>query len=134
MTDKRFCLYCLGWYPATLLETLTPASDGAGEVVAIGENVTKWKIGDRVMVRSLPFQFLWPMMERLTLWPLLSFQGTFTQAQISGPLNSRNYFDSQLGGPIEGMLAQYKILPDYGLVKIPDHLSFEGLRRCLVLR
>lgn len=30
-----------------------------------------------------------------------------------------------LGGGCDGMLSEYRVLPDSGLVRIPDHLSFE---------
>jgi NADPH:quinone reductase-like Zn-dependent oxidoreductase len=33
---------------------LVPLSDGAGEVVAVGESVTRVKVGDRVVGNSLP--------------------------------------------------------------------------------
>lgn len=62
---------------------------------------------------------------RRDLTNLFSQQGNFTQAQISGPYNTKEYFDTSLGGQAQGMLTQYKVLPDYGLVRIPDHLSFE---------
>lgn len=32
------------------VENLVPLSDGAGEIVAIGEGVGSWKVGDRVCV------------------------------------------------------------------------------------
>lgn len=59
------------------------------------------------------------------LTDLLSQQGNLTQAQIARPYNTNEYFNTSLGGQALGMLAQYKVLPDYGLVRIPDHPSFE---------
>ena len=38
-----------GWYNPRLKMPLVPFSDGAGEVVAVGADVTKWKTGDRVI-------------------------------------------------------------------------------------
>jgi NADPH:quinone reductase-like Zn-dependent oxidoreductase len=75
-----------------------PMSDGAGEVVAIGEGVTRIKVGDRVT-------------------------GTFFQNWISGSIN-RAVMSSDLGGSIDGMLAEYVVLNQDGLVLIPEHLSY----------
>src|SRR5437762_571513 len=38
-----------GVYPLPIKPDLIPASDGAGEVVAVGEGVTRVKVGDRVV-------------------------------------------------------------------------------------
>lgn len=77
---------------------LIPLSDGAGEVVEVGSAVTDWKAGDRVMPAF--FQ----------TWQ----DGPFTPACFSGAL----------GGAIDGVLADQITVPESGLVRIPDHLSF----------
>ena len=33
-------------------ENPIPGCDGAGEVIAVGENVTKWKVGDKVITSN----------------------------------------------------------------------------------
>ena len=76
-----------------------PLSDGAGQIVTVGEGVTAWKPGDRVA-------------------------GTFFQNWRSGPLRP-DVFGSDLGGPIDGMLAEEVVLSEQGIVRIPDRLSFE---------
>jgi NADPH:quinone reductase-like Zn-dependent oxidoreductase len=76
-----------------------PLSDGAGEVLAAGPGVTGFKAGDRVA--STFFQ-------------------TWTGGRIP-PDASRN----SLGGMLDGMLAELVVLPQTGLIRIPDHLSFE---------
>ncbi|MCX7596522.1 MAG: NAD(P)-dependent alcohol dehydrogenase [Fischerella sp.] len=78
---------------------LVPMSDGAGEVVAVGEGVTRVKVGDRVA-------------------------GIFFQEWIDGQL-TRQKMKSDLGGGIDGMLAEYVVLHQDGLVILPDHLSYE---------
>ncbi|CAD6590540.1 MAG: hypothetical protein TREMPRED_005766, partial [Tremellales sp. Tagirdzhanova-0007] len=93
------CLEVIGPYPG-VIPNVIPCSDGAGELVAIGEGVDTWEVGDRVM-------------------------GQFTQTLISGHYDSQVHFKSNLGAPRHGMLAEYRILPDYGLVRMPAHLSYE---------
>jgi NADPH:quinone reductase-like Zn-dependent oxidoreductase len=78
---------------------VVPLSDGAGEVAAVGEGVTRWGPGDRVA-------------------------GCFFQAWSSGPFDLA-YHKSDLGGSLDGMLAEEVVLREDGLVRIPDHLSFE---------
>ncbi len=39
-----------GWYGPTKPETLVPLSDGAGEVIVVGDGVTRVKAGDRVAI------------------------------------------------------------------------------------
>jgi NADPH:quinone reductase-like Zn-dependent oxidoreductase len=78
---------------------LIPVSDGAGEVVAAGEGVSRVKVGDRVA-------------------------GLFTQKWIAGE-PSRPKLGSSLGGPLDGMLAEYVALSEEGVVRVPDHLSYE---------
>lgn len=76
-----------------------PCSDGAGAVVEIGPGVTRWRPGDRVM-------------------------GIFMQNWIDGPL-SRNRAKGALGGDIDGVLTEFIVLKDSGLVEIPEHLSYQ---------
>src|SRR5688572_15721864 len=47
--NYRDLMMVKGLYNPKLKMPMVPFSDGAGEVVEIGENVTKFKIGDRVM-------------------------------------------------------------------------------------
>ncbi len=76
-----------------------PLSDGAGEIVEIGEGVTQWKIGDRVCP-------------------------TFFRDWQSGRFKNQ-YHDAALGGSVDGVLSEFFVSPAHGLVRIPDHLSFE---------
>lgn len=76
-----------------------PNSDGAGEVVEIGEGVTKFKSGDRVVA-------------------------TFFQNWEAGDI-SPEVMASAMGGPIDGILTQYAVLEERGLLPIPAHMSYE---------
>jgi NADPH:quinone reductase-like Zn-dependent oxidoreductase len=88
-----------GRYNPRLAMPRVPCSDGAGEVVAVGPQVTQWKPGDRVA-------------------------GIFMQQWLAGPPLA-SYAKSALGGDIDGMLATEITLPESGLVRIPAHLSYQ---------
>jgi NADPH:quinone reductase-like Zn-dependent oxidoreductase len=96
--NYRDTLVVNGQYPGLTLP-LIPLSDGAGEVVAIGEGVTRVKVGDRIAA-------------------------IFFQDWIAGRL-TRQKIKSALGGAIDGMLAEYVVLNQAGVVLLPEHLSYE---------
>lgn len=83
--------------------------------------MSKWKVGDRVVVRLLFESSLYAPV--LTRFASLS-QANFTQAQLAGEYDAA-YIPSALGAQAQGMLTQYRILEDYGLVRTPTHLSHE---------
>ena len=97
--NYRDLVVAQGGYGPTVKYPLIPMSDGAGEVVAIGEGVTRVKVGDRVA-------------------------GIFFQKWLDGSL-TKEKLKSGLGGNINGMLAEYVTLHEDGLVILPDHLSYE---------
>jgi len=88
-----------GSYRMPVRDNIVPLSDGAGEVVEIGPGVTRFKVGDRVAANF--FQ----------RWP--------------GGEPAADTHASALGGSIDGMLADYALLEEDGVVKIPPHLSLE---------
>lgn len=96
--NYRDLLVAEGAYGSGVKYPLIPMSDGAGEVVAVGEGVTRVKVGDRVA-------------------------GIFFQEWIAGSL-TRESMKSDLGGGINGMLAEYVVLHQEGLVILPNHLSY----------
>ncbi len=74
-----------------------PNSDGAGEVVAIGTSVTKFKVGDRVCSSLL-------------------------QSWHRGKIRPADHA-SGLGVDIDGMLCEYRSMPETGWVHTPAHLT-----------
>src|SRR5262245_41296280 len=88
-----------GTYNPLLKLPLVPFSDGAGEVVEIGEGVTQWKVGDRVCP-------------------------SFMQGWIDGELDYAKW-KTTLGSDLDGCLREYAVFHEDGLVRIPEHLSFE---------
>jgi len=97
--NYRDLLVAKGAYGAKSLKPIVPLSDAAGEVVAVGEGVTRVRVGDRVA-------------------------GIFMQTFISGELTPEKA-NSALGGAIDGVLAEYVVFDEQGVVKIPIHLSYE---------
>lgn len=81
------------------VEGVVPLSDGAGEVVEVGEGVSGVRAGDRVA-------------------------GCFFQGWVDGPFDLA-YHRTDLGGSVDGMLGEEVVLAGDGVVRIPDHLSFE---------
>jgi NADPH:quinone reductase-like Zn-dependent oxidoreductase len=88
-----------GTYRMPVRENLIPLSDGAGEVIEVGPGVMRVKVGDRVA-------------------------GCFFQRWAGGEAPA-DVHTSALGGGIDGMLAEYAVLEEDGVVKIPAHLSLE---------
>jgi NADPH:quinone reductase-like Zn-dependent oxidoreductase len=95
----RDAMIAAGHYPGISVAGLVPLSDGAGEIVAVGDGVTRFKAGDRVTISCMP------------RW-------------VSGPLEQR-YALEQFGVTIDGMLADYVVVDEEGLVALPETLSFE---------
>lgn len=97
--NYRDLMMVKGWYNPKLKMPLVPLSDGAGEVIAVGEGVTKWKVGDRVC-------------------PI------FMQGWIDGEVEVGKA-RTALGGDLDGCLRECGVFDESGLVSIPDHLSHE---------
>jgi NADPH:quinone reductase-like Zn-dependent oxidoreductase len=95
----RDLLMTKGLYNPKLPLPRIPCSDGAGEVVAVGPDVSRVAVGDRVC-------------------------GIFMQRWLAGRLTDAAG-RSALGGEVDGMLAERVLLSEEGVVKYPEHLSFE---------
>ncbi|KAH8682938.1 hypothetical protein BGZ60DRAFT_479822 [Tricladium varicosporioides] len=77
--------------------TLVPCSDMCGTIVT--SNSPTWKEGDKV---------------------LSIFNQTHQKGQVKAV-----HMKSGLGLPLPGVLAEYRVFPDYGLVRKPEYLSDE---------
>ena len=74
-----------------------PCSDGAGEVIAVGDGVVGLKVGDKVA-------------------------GTFSQPDPAGPASGPPV---PMGIPLDGMLAEQVLMHEVGAIKLPSSYSFE---------
>ncbi len=80
-------------------EHLVPVSDGAGEVIEVGEGVTRQRVGNRVV-------------------------GAFFPTWLNGGLLEEHHANA-LGGSLDGMLAEEVVLPESAWLDVPDRLTFE---------
>jgi NADPH:quinone reductase-like Zn-dependent oxidoreductase len=99
--NYRDLLMIKGLYDPKVLSScgLIPLSDGAGEVVEIGADVSRFKIGDRVAAN-------------------------FIQDWLAGEC-TQPMTHSALGGSINGVLATHKVFKQEGLVNLPEYYSYE---------
>ncbi len=88
-----------GGYPRNDRCPVIPLSDGAGEVLAIGEGVTRFQPGDRVI-------------------------NCFFEDWEAGEVNEAQ-MNTARGGGIDGVLAEQVVFSERALLPIPRHLSFE---------
>ena len=88
-----------GGYPRNMTRPITPVSDGAGVVAAVGEGVTQWQVGDKVMP-------------------------CFFKGFPGGPYEEAKVADA-LGGGVDGVLAEKIAQSADAVVRIPSGYSFE---------
>ncbi len=97
--NYRDLMMVKGLYNPKMSLPRIPCSDGAGEVVAVGQGVTRVRAGDRVC-------------------------GIFMQRWLDGPLTA-DKSKQALGGDVDGMLTEYALLHQDGVIRFPEHLSYE---------
>src|SRR5262245_37452255 len=85
-------------YPLPAPANIIPLSDGAGEVVAVGAAVARFKPGDRVTGSYFP---------------------RWRDGRITRDIGD------QLGCTLDGMLTEYAVLDEQWAALLPDHLSFK---------
>jgi len=86
-----------GTYSKELPLPRIPTSDGAGVVAAIGDQVSQWKVGDRVAIH---YNQLW---------------------QYGPATPDTNHIRTGVNTP--GLLAEYAVVPEYALVRTPANLT-----------
>lgn len=95
----RDTLVAKGLYSRKLRLPLIPCSDASGEVIAAGEGVSRFRVGDRVAANFMP------------AW----IEGEVTEEKAR----------SALGAAVDGVLAEQVAFDERSLVRIPEGLSFE---------
>ena len=78
-------------------DNFIPLSDGAGEIVAVGEGVRRFQVGDRVA-------------------------GNFHKEWVGGKYP---HYIELYGSNVDGWLTDYKVLNPELLVRIPSNLTYE---------
>ncbi|TPL40117.1 NAD(P)-dependent alcohol dehydrogenase [Mesorhizobium sp. B2-4-6] len=96
--NRRDTMILNGTYPLAPRAGIVPLSDGAGEVVAVGDGTTRFAIGDRVT-------------------------GSYFARWIDGRMHPG--IVDQLGCTLDGMLREYALLDEQWAVRLPDHLSWQ---------
>ena len=98
--NYRDLLFAAGLYNPRPHLPAVPLSDGAGEITALGEGVTQWKVGDRVCP-------------------------SFFQGWIEGPRTAHKSHSALGAGERDGVLRESGAFHEDGLVRIPGDLSYE---------
>lgn len=96
--NYRDIMVARGNYPLPENKPVIPCSDLAGEVVELGADATRFRVGDRVVA-------------------------TFFTQWLDGEISANKTHDS-LGGAIDGTLTQEIVLHEDALTTFPEELSF----------
>jgi len=96
--NYRDLMVARGSYLVAAGRALVPASDGAGEVIAVGSSVRRFKVGDRVVT-------------------------TFFPNWIDGAPTPEKTAQAP-GGNVDGVLAEEITASESSLVSVPKHLDF----------
>lgn len=99
--NYRDVMVVSGTYNPRMKLPAVPLSDGAGEITGVGDGVTKWKVGDRVM----------PIFAQR--W----FDGDSSEEKRRTSLGA--------GADWDGVLREYGTFSQESVVRVPEHLSYE---------
>jgi NADPH:quinone reductase-like Zn-dependent oxidoreductase len=89
-----------GFFPIGALKAAIPLSEGAGEIIEVGAEVSGVKAGDRVTSCHFP-------------------------AWVDGRWDPTVY-ERDIGNTLDGWLTEYAVLPATGLVVLPELVSYES--------
>lgn len=89
-----------GTYNPRMSLPAIPFSDAAGEVTAVGDGVTRWKVGDRVCSTVIP-------------------------AWVDGQPSAEKAKSAIGAGRTDGVLREYAAFDQESLVACPEHLSYD---------
>ncbi len=98
--NYRDLMVVTGTYNPRMKLPAVPFSDGAGEIVEVGDAVAKWKVGDRV-------------------------SSTVIQGWIDGGPSAEKAKTAIGAGGFDGVLREYAAFNHDSLVAVPEHLSYE---------
>jgi NADPH:quinone reductase-like Zn-dependent oxidoreductase len=96
--NQRDLMAARGALPRNGQAGVVPLCDGAGEIVEVGEGVSSVAVGDRVIA-------------------------TFFQRWLAGALRPE-HVGQTMGSDVDGLLREYAVLPESGVLRFPAHLSF----------
>ncbi len=98
--NYRDVMVVSGTYNPRMRLPAVPFSDGSGEVVEVGENVTKWSVGDRVC-------------------------STVIAGWVDGEPTADAAKTAIGAGGSDGILSEYRVFNETSLVSVPERLSFD---------
>ena len=97
--NYRDLMVALGTYGGRHRPGLVPLSDGAGEVLEVGTDVSRVTVGDRVAANFFP---------------------DWVEGEIAAEKTA-----TALGGGSDGMLSEEVVISERAIVRVPEALSFE---------
>lgn len=98
--NYRDVMVVSGTYNPRMKLPAVPFSDGSGEIVAIGEGVSKWNVGDRVC-------------------------STVIAGWYDGGASAEKSKTAIAAGGADGVLREFAAFNEDSIVRVPEHLSFE---------
>jgi NADPH:quinone reductase-like Zn-dependent oxidoreductase len=95
--NYRDLMVVAGGYARGARYPLVPLSDGAGEIAAVGDGVTAWHVGERVI-------------------------SSFFSGWIDGE-QTADRAATALGGAVNGVLAEKVVPPAHAVARTPQHMT-----------